>query len=230
MVRVFKLLLAFFLLPTAVLTCAETVRILLAVLGNVGAAISFIMGVLVYCGIHYGYYNFARPYVFAHEMTHALAALLCGCRIKEVSVGRDSGFVKMDRCNAFVVLAPYFVPAYVLLTAGVYLITDLFVDLTPYRQIFLFVIGFFTAFHFVQTFKTLFEADQPDLKLAGGKVFSVVIITLANLVVLALVLKALFPETVCLAQGGKNVLAGTVNVWRIIVNYIMEQAVNAASK
>ena len=226
--RLLKFLLALVLLPTAVLTFAETVRILLSVLGRLDMAVSFIMGILIYAGIHYGYYNFSRPYVFAHEMTHALAALLCGCRIKDVSVGQESGYVKMDRCNAFVVLAPYFVPAYVVLAAGIYLIADLFVNLQPYRQVFLFVIGFFTAFHFVQTFKTLFEADQPDLKLAGGKVFSVVVITLANLVVLALVLKALFPEAVSLVQGGKNVLTGTVNVWRILVNYIIEKALNAS--
>ena len=226
--RLLKFLLALVLLPAAVLTFAETVRILLSVLGRLDMAVSFIMGILIYAGIHYGYYNFSRPYVFAHEMTHALAALLCGCRIKDVSVGQESGYVKMDRCNAFVVLAPYFVPAYVVLAAGIYLIADLFVNLQPYRQVFLFVIGFFTAFHFVQTFKTLFEADQPDLKLAGGKVFSVVMITLANLVVLALVLKALFPEAVSLVQGGKNVLTGTVNVWRILVNYIIEKALNAS--
>ena len=228
MTRLLKLLIALLLLPTAALTFAETVRILFAVLGHLQAAVSFIAGVVVYAGVHYGYYDFSRPYVFAHEMTHALAALLCGCRIKDVSVGQDSGYVKMDRCNAFVVLAPYFVPAYTLAAAFVYAMANLFVDLTPYRQVFLFVIGFCTAFHVTQTFKTLFETDQPDLKLAGGKVFSVVMITLANLVVLALVLKALFPEAVSLAEAGKNVLAGTVNIWRIIVNYIVEKAVNAA--
>lgn len=228
MVRLLKLLIALLLLPTAVLTFAQTVRILLAVLGQLSVAVSFVAGLVVYSGIHYGYYNFSRPYVFAHEITHALAALLCGCRIKDVSIGQDSGYVKMDRCNAFVVLAPYFVPAYVIAAALVYVIADLFVDVSPYRQVFLFVIGFFMAFHFIQTFKTLFEADQPDLKLAGGKVFSVVMITLANLVVLAVVLKALFPETVSLLEAGKNVLAGTVNIWRIIVNYIVEKAINAA--
>ena len=226
--RLLKLLVALILLPTAVLTFAETARILLSVLGHLQAAVSFIAGVLVYAGIHYGYYDFSRPYVFAHEMTHALAALMCGCRIKDVSVGKDSGYVKMDSCNAFVVLAPYFVPIYVIAAAFVYMIAELFVEVAPYRQGFLFVIGFLTAFHFIQTFKTLFEAEQPDLKLAGGKIFSVVMITLANLVVLALVLKALFPETVLLVQAGKNVVLGTVNVWRIIVNYIMEKAINAA--
>lgn len=226
--RLLKLLVALILLPTAVLTFAETVRILLAVFGQLSAAVSFVAGIIIYSAIHYGYYDFSRPYVFAHEMTHALAALMCGCRIKDVSVGKDSGYVKMDSCNAFVVLAPYFVPIYVIAAAFVYMIAELFVEVAPYRQGFLFVIGFLTAFHFIQTFKTLFEAEQPDLKLAGGKIFSVVMITLANLVVLALVLKALFPETVLLVQAGKNVVLGTVNVWRIIVNYIMEKAINAA--
>ena len=228
MLRLLKLCIGLLLLPTAVFTFAETARILLAVLGQLNAAVSFVAGVVVYAGIHYGFYNFSRPYVFAHEMTHALAALLCGCRIKDVSVGQDSGYVKMDRCNALVVLAPYFVPAYVIAATMLYLIAGLFTDITPYRQVFLFVIGFCTAFHWIQTFKTLFEADQPDLKLAGGKIFSVVMIVLANLLVLVLVLKALFPETVSLAAAGKNAAAGTVNVWRIIVNYIVEKAVNAA--
>ena len=228
MLRLLKLCIGLLLLPTVVFTFAETARILLAVLGQLNAAVSFVAGVVVYAGIHYGFYNFSRPYVFAHEMTHALAALLCGCRIKDVSVGQDSGYVKMDRCNALVVLAPYFVPAYVIAATMLYLIAGLFTDITPYRQVFFFVFGFCTAFHWIQTFKTLFEADQPDLKLAGGKIFSVVMIVLANLLVLVLVLKALFPETVSLAAAGKNAAAGTVNVWRIIVNYIVEKAVNAA--
>lgn len=225
--KLVKFLFALVLLPTAFFTLAETGQILLAVLGNLGAAVSFVAGVLVYAGIHYGYYDFSRPYVFVHEMTHALAALICGCRIKDVSVGQNSGYVKMNRCNAFVVLAPYFVPGYVILTVMAYIIGDLFVDLTPYRQIFLFLTGFFTSFHFIQTFKTLFEADQPDLKLAGGKVFSVIMIVLANLVVLALLLKGLFPEAVSLTRAGLRVVYGTVNVWRILVNYIVEHAVNA---
>lgn len=139
--RPIKFLFALILLPTAFFTLLETGKILCAVLDNLGAALSFILGVLIYCGIHYGYYNFSRLYVFGHEMTHALAALVCGYRIKDVSVGQDSGYVKMDNCNAFVVLAPYFVPLYVIAAALLYAVTDLFVDLTPYRQVFLFVIG-----------------------------------------------------------------------------------------
>ena len=87
--------------------------------------------------------------------------------------------------------------------------------------------GFFTSFHFIQTFKTLFEADQPDLKLAGGKVFSVVMIVSANLVVLAILLKGVFPESVSLRQASFNVIRGTLNTWRILVNYIVERFINA---
>lgn len=225
--KLIKLLVACLLLPTVFFTLTETGLILAAALGNLNAAVSFVAGALVYAGIHYGYYNFSRPYVFMHEMTHAVAALLCGCRIKDVSVREDSGYVKMDRCNAFVVLAPYFVPGYVILTVLAYVIGDLFADLTPYRQVFLFLVGFFTAFHFVQTFKTLFEAEQPDLKLAGGKVFSVIMIVLCNLIVLALLLKGLFPETVSLSRAAARVFWGTVNVWRILVNYIIDHIINA---
>ena len=74
--RPIKFLFALILLPTAFFTLLETGKILCAVLGNLGAALSFVLGVLIYCGIHYGYYNFSRLYVFGHEMTHALAALV----------------------------------------------------------------------------------------------------------------------------------------------------------
>jgi hypothetical protein len=126
----------------------------------------------------------------------------------------------MDKTNVIIVLAPYFVPGYVLLTAFIYVVLGLFWDVTPYRPLFLGLLGFFMAFHFIQTFKTLFEADQPDLKLAGGKVFSVVMIVLANLVVLAIVLKGGFAEQVQLKNAALAVLKDTNNLWRSLINYI----------
>ena len=121
------------------------------------------------------------------------------------------------------VLAPYFVPGYVVLIALIYAGLSLFFDLAPYRQIVLFALGFFMAFHFIQTFHTLWEADQPDLKLAGGKVFSCVSIVLANMLVLAVVLKILFPQTVDLYGAAQEVAAQTATGARIIVNYILEK-------
>ena len=221
MAKFLKFLLALVLLPITLLVIMEDGRILLGVLEHLGAAISFLLGVLVYVGIHYRYYNFSRMYVFIHEMTHALAAVLCGIRIKDVHIGKESGYVKMSRTNTFVVLAPYFVPGYVVLVAMLYLLLSFFIDLAPYRQVVLFAIGFFMAFHFIQTFHTLWEADQPDLKLAGGKFFSCVSIVLANMLVLAVVLKILFPQAVDLYGSVRQVVQQTGTGARIIVNYIL---------
>ena len=223
MSKFLKFILALVLLPITLLIVLEDARILLRVLEHLSAAISFILGAAVYAGIHYKYYNFSRMYVFMHEMTHAVAAILCGIRIKEVHVGKESGYVKMQRTNAFVVLAPYFVPGYVLLVALIYMGLSLFWELAPYRQFVLFIIGFFMAFHFIQTFHTLWNADQPDLKLAGGKFFSCISIVLVNMLVLALVLKILFPQAVDLYGAAREVIQQSATGARIIVNYILEK-------
>lgn len=217
--KIFKFLIALVLLPVTCLVLWEDVRILLSVLSHINA-FSFAVGAGVYVLIHYRWYDFSRAYVWMHEMTHAMAALLCGVRIKDVHVGQDSGYVKMARTNTFIALAPYFVPGYVVLLALLYALLQFFIDLAPYRPVVLFLVGFFMTFHFIQTFHTLWEADQPDLELAGGKFFSCVTIVLANLVVLALVLKILFPQEVLLWAAIKEVARQTVTGGQIIVNYI----------
>ena len=219
--RFLKFLLAVCLLPTVFFTLVETSRLFIQVMSQWRLMLLFLGGGGAYALIHFGCYNFSRWYVLGHEVTHAVAALLCGSRVQDISVREESGYVKMDRANAWIVLAPYIVPGYVILTFLCYLVLDLCVDVSPYRPFFIFTVGFFTAFHWIQTVKTLLEADQPDLKLAGGKVFSYIIIGLVNLLVLAVVLKGLFPQTVSLALAAERIVAGSLNVWRIIVNYIV---------
>lgn len=223
MAKFLKFLAALVLLPITCLVVWEDGRILLGVLEHLSAAISFVLGAAVYAAIHYKYYDFSRMYVFMHEMTHAVAALLCGVRIKDIHIGQESGYVKMQRTNTFIVLAPYFVPGYVVLVAILYAGLGLVLDLTPYRQLVLFLIGFLMAFHFIQTFHTLWDADQPDLQMAGGKFFSCVTIVLANMLVLALVLKILFPQDVFLWEAAQQVAHQTATGARIIVNYILEK-------
>lgn len=226
MARFIKFLIAVLLLPTLLLAGVELLHLFIQVLGQWEAAALFFGGALLYGIIHYSWYNFSRIYVFGHEMTHALAALLCGYKVHKISVKKDNGFVKMDKTNTFVVLAPYFVPFYTLVFAGIYIVVGLFTNLSAYANLMLFAVGFLTSFHLIQTFQTLWEADQPDLKLAGGKIFSLVTIGLVNLLVLALVLKILFPQVVHLKTAGLHVWQGTVNLWRIVVNYIVEQVFN----
>ena len=215
-----KLLIAILLMPTVFWVGVETVGVLVEVLQDFQVAVGLLAGAVLYCVIHFGGYKFERMYVWAHETTHAVMAMLCGYRVHSITVHKDSGNVKMDRYNTAVVLAPYFVPFYAILTGLLYLAIDLFVDAQPYRSAFVFVVGFFMAFHFVQTFQTLWEVDQPDLKLAGGRIFSTVMIILCNALVLILVLKLLFPQRVHLWQLITTVGSGTWKVWRYVAQLV----------
>ena len=143
-----KLLLGLILLPTVCFVVMEAVGTFVAVLQDFQVAVGLLAGAALYCVIHFGGYKFERMYVWGHEATHAVAAMLCGFRVHSITVNKDSGNVKMDRMNALVVLAPYVVPLYAVITGFVYLGIDLFLDAAPYRPVFVFIVGFFIAFHF----------------------------------------------------------------------------------
>jgi len=215
-----KLLIACLLLPTAFFVVMETIGTFVSVLQDFQVAVGLLAGAALYCVIHFGGYKFERMYVWGHEATHAVAAMLCGFRVHSITVNKDSGNVKMDRTNAIVVLAPYVFPLYAVITGFVYLGVDLFLDATPYRPVFVFVAGFFMAFHFVQTFLTLWETDQPDLVIAGGRIFSIVVIILCNAAVLMLVLKLLFPQRVQLLQMLQHVGKSSYAFWKYVFLFV----------
>lgn len=213
---------AVLLLPTVFFVLAETFGACWSVLKDFQTAVGFLAGGALYGVIHFAGFHFDRMYVWGHETTHAVAAMLFGFRVHSMTVNKDSGHVKMDRCNAAVVLAPYVVPLYALMAGLGYLALELCIDAAPYRPVFVFVAGFLMTFHYVQTVKTLWETQQPDLRLAGGRIFSVVMIVLCNAVVLTLVLKTLFPERVALGAMARAIAVSTYNTWKIVINYIME--------
>lgn len=213
---------AVLLLPTVFFVLAETFGACWSVLKDFQTAVGFLAGGALYGVIHFAGFHFDRMYVWGHETTHAVAAMLFGFRVHSMTVNQDSGHVKMDRCNAAVVLAPYVVPLYALMAGLGYLALELCIDAAPYRPVFVFVAGFLMTFHYVQTVKTLWETQQPDLRLAGGRIFSVVMIVLCNAVVLTLVLKTLFPERVALGAMARAIAVSTYNTWKIVINYIME--------
>ncbi len=216
MKKILKLIIALLLLPTAFFVVVETGGAFVNVLKDFQVAVGLLAGAVLYCVIHFGGYKFEKMYVWGHEATHAVVAMLCGFRVHSITVNDDSGNVKMDRTNAAVVLAPYCVPLYAILTGFLYLGLDLFLDASQYRAVFVFVVGFFMAFHFVQTFQTLWEVDQPDLTMAGGRIFSSVIIVLCNAAVLVLVLKLLFPQRVQLLEMGRSVITSTCQAWGMV--------------
>lgn len=127
------------------------------------------------------------PYLFAHELVHALATWLCLGRVSNLRVSATGGQVTTSKSNTFIRLAPYFIPLYTLLAAGIFLALDAWWrPLGDYRWILAGVLGFTLAYHVAYTVWSL-RRDQPDLR-PDGWLFSIVVIYLGNLAVIAAVL------------------------------------------
>ena len=220
MKKILKILISVLLLPAVFFGFKE-----LAVLGwnivlNFKTALVFLGGGAVYLLVHFYIYNFSRPYVAAHEFTHAVVALFFGYKVKGMKINKDSGSVKLDNYNAAVALAPYVLPFYFLIFAAVVLI--LFYngyDSLLYKNIYAAVLGFLFVFHVFHTVKTLVETKQPDLKMAGGAFFSLICILFFNLVFVAVFLAFIFPDRVSVLHMFWRIFTDTSAFWQKVINY-----------
>lgn len=150
-------------------------------------------------------------YVAGHELTHALAAWSSGGKVFAIHVGEKGGHVDLSESGAFVALAPYCVPFHALFViAGYRALTWLKPDAQA-DALFLALMGGALAFHGLMTWETLTQVKQPDLEAAGGAVFSAALIGAANGLVVLLLLKVLFPESVGL---GASVARAGRSAWR----------------
>ena len=135
-------------------------------------------------------------YVFGHELSHALAAFLSGCEVKSFSASPKGGEVILNRSNVWVALAPYFLPLYTLVVAGVFGLVNVYAGFRSPPAGWGFAVGFTLSFHVFLTVHAL-RQRQPDLKEAGTPL-SLVLILLVFGLVLACVLKLFFPGWVSL--------------------------------
>lgn len=141
-----------------------------------------------------------RVYVWAHECTHLVWTLLSGGRARLERVGRDGGSMLTDRTNLLIVLSPYFYP---LLTVLVVMLAPLVgwgaerygggtewpvrLDGLLYG-----LIGFTLGHHYTFTAYVL-PKGQSDLE-HYGRMFSLAVIWVMNVLVLTVVLLML-PRT-----------------------------------
>jgi len=141
-------------------------------------------------------------YVFAHEMTHALAVRLSGGRVHRIRVDHGGGFVDTDKTNTLITLSPYVVPFYTGVVFALYGLLSLFLDMhheIPLGAgwsikgvwVFYFLIGLTWCFHVTFTLQVL-ETEQSDL-LHNGEFFSILLIFLINVVILATLFIAASP-------------------------------------
>lgn len=126
-------------------------------------------------------------YVFAHEMTHALAGLCFFARIHRIKVRETGGFVELSKSNVVITLAPYCVPFYLLIALVVCrLVTVFCTDALP-DELWSALFGFLSCYHLFYTVDSLLTVDQPDV-VEYGRLFSYWLILSVNLLVALLAL------------------------------------------
>jgi hypothetical protein len=153
-----------------------------------------------------------RVYVAGHEFSHALASWAFGGKVMGFHIGESSGHVDVTESNAFVFLAPYCFPLYSLIVIFGYRLWTWSRPETG-REAFLFLMGLTLCFHLLKTFDCLWGHPQPDLAQAGGTVFSLSWILLANAFILLIISKVLFPGSVGLGQEFLRTSRLSVRFW-----------------
>lgn len=215
MKKFIKIILGLLLLPLAFNVLLSVFEISWYLLKGYSTTLYFIVGAAVYIILHCFIYDFSRLYVVAHEFSHAFAALLCGYKVSGFKLGSDSGSVRVSNINTFVLLAPYFIPLYSIILTAVYIILKFFWPQTQnYAVWFLTLLGFFTAMHFMHTFKTLTETEQIDIDKAGGGIFSFPLIILANTALALLLAEFYFPGVLPVWDICGGILSRTWQFWK----------------
>lgn len=215
-VNFWKLVISLLLLPTILFMGAETVKAFARVAVNFKETLYFLSGIAAYLLVHNLVYNFNRVYVFAHEGAHALAAKMCGYSVSDFNIGEDSGSVKITGSNEFVALAPYLFPVYAIVFSAVYFWVALFADIAAFNKWAFFIIGFLMCFHIVHTYLSLVNATQSDLAQAGGRVFSVSVILVVNIVILLIMFKIVSSSSFSWGGIFKNIFNNTVWFWKTV--------------
>ena len=133
-----------------------------------------------------------RAYVWGHELMHVLTARLFGGRITDYEISRDGGYIVTDRYNFLIALAPYLWPFAAGPVLAVWGIVGWMPEAVYHREWFLGALGFTWAFHLSFT-GWMIPIGQSDF--AGpGRVFSLGLIYLFNVVLLSACMVALAPE------------------------------------
>jgi len=133
-----------------------------------------------------------RVYVFGHELTHAIWAQAMGGKVFEFEHSREGGYVVTDKHNFWIALAPYFHPLYAVLVIAGYGAISVFYDVSAYTPALFALLGLTWSFHLSFTVWMILKG-QSDLA-RNGTFFSLLLIYLLNLLLLAGALVFMAPE------------------------------------
>jgi len=148
----------------------------------------FLWGVAGYVILHLLFYKPTYLYVLGHEAIHAGVAWAFGGKVKSFNVSKEGGSVGTDKSNFVIELSPYFVPIYAIIVTLIYFIVASSYSIDG--SVFVFLIGFTLAFHIISTIEVM-KIRQPDI-VKSGYFFSIVIVYVLNIVVIAMIFALLF--------------------------------------
>jgi hypothetical protein len=178
--------------------------------------IPFWVGVICYTAFQVIFYKPMKTYIFGHELSHAIAGLLSGAKIKKFNISENSGSVVLTKDNIWITLAPYFFPIYTIVIMITYVCLGWFMDIKQLYGYYLFLIGFSISFHIALTIYIL-TIEQPDLKVYGV-FFSYVIIIAVNIVVFTFISALAFEDAISVKNVFFQAYHNIINTYKFIYN------------
>ena len=178
----------------------------------------FVLGCLTYLTAHILFKKPILTYVFGHELTHALFAVLFGGSVKSFHASDRGGRVTITKSNFIITLAPYFFPLYTIIALTFYWLARA-ADVRGAEGWLVFFSGATYSFHLALTFSFL-RTDQDDIR-EEGALFSYPLIYLFNMMFVAFLLRVLMAENMnyLLFLGG-GIMKSTEMISRIFMLFL----------
>ncbi len=169
----------------------------------------FVGGCLAYGTAHLLFRRPILSYVVAHELTHALFAVLFGGSVKAFHATERGGQVTVTKSNFVITLAPYFFPLYTFL-ALLFHAAATGAGYPRAAAFFIFLAGAGFAFHLALT-AIFLGSDQKDIR-EHGAVFSLPLIYLFNVIFCALLVHLLLAQKNGFLEYLGNAIMRTVRI------------------
>jgi len=189
--RILKIALGVALIPFCLGFTVQFAAIITSITYKRDVPYYFILGGLAYLTAHILFKKPILTYVFGHELTHALFAVLFGGSVKSFHASDRGGRVTITKSNFIITLAPYFFPLYTFIALTFTWLARA-VDVRGAEGWLVFFSGATYSFHLALTFAFL-RTDQDDIR-EQGALFSYPLIYLFNMIFVAFLLRVLMAE------------------------------------